>query len=250
MVYAGAKPYYDEYKAAKDFTQKAKATPSMLPSVPTKESPSPSAIPTIESPSPTPEVLQHPIDAQWIVLNHGGEMLQVPVVDRPAEIVKNWHIEGSPETTNLPAPTGNIVGPDGVEYNDKQYVVRWQEGPKIGSQGPAIITGHNVSDGLGGPSGAGVFDYLPQAKEGATMAVIGLDSNNQMTKLTYRAVKIVPFSKGDLNGVPNALAQMPKGVTFTAVTCAGDFTNNQATGETSHDGNAAVGYELVAVEPM
>lgn len=252
LVYIGGKPIFDQWQASKELAQKSKVLLGKLPVPPETTSLSPAASPSSEAPSPssspTPEAapgpLEHPIAAEWLIMDHGGQMMQIPVQTKPGEDVQNWHIPGSPVVSSLPSPEGTFVGPDGVERKKTEFVTLWDQ-VAVGSAEGAYVTGHTWG------SGAGVFDYLPSTKVGDVITFVGLDGNHQHTALTYQAVKVVTVPKSDPEGIRTASAQMPPEVTLHLVTCDNSrgYDTNPITGEKSSFDNAVVGYKLIAANP-
>ena len=90
-------------------------------------------------------------------MDHGGQMMQIPVQTKPGEDVQDWHIPGSPVVSSLQAQRDDCRS-DGVERKKTEFVTlgpscRW-------FHRGAYVTGHTQG------GGAGVFDYLPSTQSG------------------------------------------------------------------------------------
>ncbi|MCA1783447.1 MAG: class F sortase [Dermatophilaceae bacterium] len=161
--------------------------------------------------APAPAVVEQPSDDARIATS----AIRPERIDLPAAGVSTI-VEPAPATEELNAFTGEVVSTFPVP-GGPFTTVWWEEGPRPGEDGLAVILGHTRA------AGAAVFNDLPVIDAGAPLGVTGrTDAGDEVVARYVVSEVVTAIPKEDAVALRAVLDAPPPGATLALITCSGE----------------------------
>lgn len=181
--------------------------PAVLAANVSESAPEPAGEGSVVSSENTPRELRDPPAS--LVVPFAPTQIFVP----DAEV--NTTVDPRPATEEFNPFLGGVVRtfpvPDGPFTT-----VWWDEGPRPGDDGLAVILGHTRTPR------AAVFNDLPGLTQGAQVALSGLTDDGEAVVARYVVEKVVTgISKTDEEALRDVLVSPPERVDLALITCSG-----------------------------
>lgn len=162
--------------------------------------------------SPTPAVITEP--------NTGSPIVSGPIDPTHLHLPDagvNTIVEPAPATDELNPFTGAVDWTYPVP-GGPFTTVWWQEGPRPGGDGLAVILGHARS------AGPAVFNDLPKLAPGAELGLSGRGEAAEPVVARYLVTEVVTeIPKADPSALRAVLDAAPAGATLALITCSGEL---------------------------
>lgn len=142
-------------------------------------------------------------------------------IDLPSANVSTI-VEPAPATEEVNAFTGEVVSTFPVP-GGPLTTVWWEEGPRPGEEGLAVILGHARA------AGAAVFNDLPLLDPGVPIGVTGRTESGEQVVARYVVSEVVTgIPKSDEAGLRAVLDAAPGGATLALITCSGEVDETRS----------------------
>ena len=126
-------------------------------------------------------------------------------------------VEPAPATEALNPFTGEVV-PTFPVPGGPHTTVWWEEGPRPGSDGLAVVLGHARA------SGSAVFDDLPDLVAGVPIGITGRTDDGREVVARYLVADVVTgISKADPDALRAVMESPPPGAALALITCSGEI---------------------------
>ena len=134
-------------------------------------------------------------------------------------------VEPAPATEELNPFTGQVVSTFPVP-GGPHTTVWWEEGPRPGEDGLAVVLGHTRA------SGSAVFDDLPDLESGDAVGLTGVTADGAEVVARYRVADVVTgVSKSDPDALRAVLENPPTGTVLALITCSGEIDDDLSSRE-------------------
>lgn len=146
-------------------------------------------------------------------------------------------VEPARATDELNAFTGEVVATFPVP-GGPFTTVWWEEGPRPGEDGIAVVLGHTRA------SRPAVFNDLLEIEPGAPVGITGSTTDGEEVVARYVVSEVVTeIAKEDPTALRAVLDSAPPGATLALITCSGDVDEDRS----SREDNTVVFAELEGI---
>jgi hypothetical protein len=161
--------------------------------------------------APTPVVVAQPSAGERVAISP----ITPERIDLPSAGVSTI-VEPAPATEAVHPFTGEVV-PTFPVPGGPFTTVWWEEGPRPGEDGLAVILGHTRA------AGAAVFNDLPLLSPGAAFGVTGRTDTGEPVVARYIVTEVVTgIPKSDESALRAVLDDPPTGAALALITCSGE----------------------------